>query len=256
MINRLLALLLTGLFGLRYRIRITGIKAVQQKGSRGILFLPNHPALIEPVILASLLCRPFRARALADETQVNRFFIRFLARRINVLTIPDMSKKEANSAEQVRKIIDRCVQALKNGDNLILYPAGRIYRSNSETIGAKSAVQRIISAVPDIRIVLIRTTGMWGSSFSWASGKQPLVLPALRKGLVAILLNGIFFTPRRPVNIEMVEPENLPRDSSRKAVNTYLDQFYNQTIEQNTYVPYTIWERGGIRILPEPKKSV
>jgi acyl-CoA synthetase (AMP-forming)/AMP-acid ligase II/1-acyl-sn-glycerol-3-phosphate acyltransferase/acyl carrier protein len=255
MINRLLARILIVLLGLRYRIHITGLEAVRKKGKSGILFLPNHPALIEPIILASYLYRLFRVRALADETQADRFFIRTLARRINVLTIPDLGKKGAKSVEQVRQVIDQCVEALKNGDNLILYPAGRIYRRNREQIGANSAVERIIAALPDVRVVLVRTKGLWGSSFSWASGYRPLVMPALVKGLKAILLNGIFFTPRRAVNIELVEPDEFPRNADRKTINTYLEAFYNQTVEHNCYVPYTIWEYGGTRILPEAQTT-
>ena len=34
---------------LRYRIRMDGVKAIKAKGAGGILFLPNHPALIAPV---------------------------------------------------------------------------------------------------------------------------------------------------------------------------------------------------------------
>jgi acyl-CoA synthetase (AMP-forming)/AMP-acid ligase II/1-acyl-sn-glycerol-3-phosphate acyltransferase/acyl carrier protein len=255
MINRLFARLLIVLLWLRYRVRITGLETIKKKGNSGILFLPNHPALIEPVILASYLYRPFRVRALADETQVNRFLIRTLARRINVLTIPDLSKKGVKSAEQVRRVIDQCVDALTNGDNLILYPAGRIYRKNFEQIGANSAVERIISALPDVRVVLVRTRGMWGSGFSWASGYRPLVMPVLRKGLKSILLNGIFFTPRRCVDIELVEPDDFPRKADRITINTYLDTFYNRTIEHNTYVPYTFWEHGGIKVLPEPETT-
>jgi long-chain-fatty-acid--[acyl-carrier-protein] ligase len=78
-------------------------------------------------------------------------------------------------------------------------------------------------------------------------------LPVLRKGLKAILLNGIFFTPRRKIDIELVEPDDLPRRADRKAINRYLEGFFNKTVERNTYVPYTIWERGGVQVRPEPQ---
>ncbi|MBN2591663.1 MAG: AMP-binding protein [Sedimentisphaerales bacterium] len=255
MINNLLVHILKAIIWLRYRIRITGLDNVADKGKKGILFLPNHPALIEPIILASYLYPKFRVRALADEAQVERFFVRYLSRRINVLTIPDLTESGSKSTGKVREVIDQCVKALENGDNLILYPAGRIYRQNTEQLGANSAVERIINALPDTRVVLVRSKGFWGSGFSWASGYRPFVATVLRKGLKAILLNGIFFTPRRKIDIELVEPENIPRQSDRKEINTYLEAFYNKTIERNTYVPYTIWERGGTRILPEPEKA-
>jgi 1-acyl-sn-glycerol-3-phosphate acyltransferase/acyl carrier protein len=255
MINNLLAFILKILTWLRYRVRIRGLESIKQKCTSGILFLPNHPALIEPIILASHLYKHFKVRALADENQVNRFMIRYLAHRTNVLTLPDLGRDGMQSAEQVREVISKCIEALKHGDNLILYPAGRIYRQNTEQIGANSAVERIVRALPDVRIVLVRTKGFWGSGFSWAPGYRPLVTPVLLKGLKAILLNGIFFTPRRAVDIELIEPEDFPRKTNRMTINTYLEKFYNHSIEKNTYVPYTIWEHGGNQIRPEPEKE-
>ncbi len=255
MINRILAFLIRALLRLRYRVQVRGLETIRQGGASGILFLPNHPALIEPIILATHLYPTFKVRALADETQVDRFLIGALARRINVLTLPDLGVMGAQSVRQVRATIDQCAEALKQGDNLILYPAGRIYRQNTEQIGANSAVERILKAHPDVRIVLVRTQGLWGSRFSWAYGRAPLVMPTLRKGLKALLLNGLFFTPRRNVKIELVEPADLPRRAGRREINPYLEAFYNQTIERNTYVPYTRWERGGVQIRPEPKRA-
>ena len=255
MINRVLAFLLNAILALRYRVRVRGLDAIRQKGTSGILFLPNHPALIEPIILASHLYRPFQARALADETQIDRFFIRFLARRINVLSLPDLSTTGAQSVQQVRATIEACAAALKQGDNLIVYPAGRIYRQNREQIGANSAVERILRAVPDVRIVPVRTRGLWGSRFSWAYGYRPLVMPTLCQGLKTLLLNGLLFTPRRTVEIELVEPNDFPRQATRQEINRYLEAFYNETTERNTYVPFSILERGGIQVRPEPKST-
>jgi long-chain-fatty-acid--[acyl-carrier-protein] ligase len=255
-INRLIASLIRAILWLRYRVLIEGLDAVCRKGTSGILFLPNHPALIDPIILAAHLYPAFRARALADERQVDRPVIRHLARRIRVLTIPDLAKTGAASAGEVREAIDRCIKALRQGDNLILYPAGRMYRENREQIGANSAVERVLRALPDVRIVLIRTRGLWGSRFSWAGGYRPLVAPTLRKGLAAIALNGLLFTPRRNVHIEMYEPDDLPCDAGRRQINAYLEAFYNRDIERNTYVPYTRWERGGIQVRPEPTRTL
>jgi len=255
MINRLLAFVLRAMLGLRYRVRVKGLDTVSARGTSGILLLPNHPALIEPIILACHLYRGLPVRALADETQIDRFLVRTLARRINVLSLPDLTTMGAQSVRQVREAIDQCGEALRQGDNLILYPAGRIYRQNREQIGANSAVERILKAAPDVRVVLVRTRGLWGSRFSWAPGHRPLVMPTLRRGLKALLLNGLFFTPRRTVEIELAEPVDFPRRAGRREINQYLDTFYNELPERNTYVPYSVWERGGIQVRPEPEPA-
>ena len=62
-----MALGLRLLLGLRYRVTATGLEAVSGPGP--ILFMPNHPALIDPVILYSLLAK-HAPRPLADERQL------------------------------------------------------------------------------------------------------------------------------------------------------------------------------------------
>ena len=158
---------------LRYRVRMRGVEAVAEKGTSGILFLPNHPALIDPVILMSRLYGSFRIRALADEAQIDRFFVRSMAARMGVLPIPDMTRPGAASAGEVREVMARCVQALRNGDNLLLYPAGRIYRGRMEDLAGNSAAETILKELPGVRIVLVRTRGLWGSAFSRASASCP-----------------------------------------------------------------------------------
>ena len=69
------------LLWLRYRVRVRGRTAVLRRGTRRILFLPNHPALLDPIIVMACLRDPFAPRALADKDQIDRFFVRWLARR-------------------------------------------------------------------------------------------------------------------------------------------------------------------------------
>jgi 1-acyl-sn-glycerol-3-phosphate acyltransferase len=48
---RVLASLLRPLLSLRYRIEVTGLDEIRRRGCTGILFLPNHAALVDPVII-------------------------------------------------------------------------------------------------------------------------------------------------------------------------------------------------------------
>jgi long-chain-fatty-acid--[acyl-carrier-protein] ligase len=59
------------LISLRYSVKISGIRTVSSKGKKGILFLPNHPALIDPVITVTKFFPEFRPLVLADRDQVD-----------------------------------------------------------------------------------------------------------------------------------------------------------------------------------------
>ena len=76
---------------LRYRLHVKGLDECYKKGNKGILFLPNHPALIDPVILSRVLYLKFHPRALVDEKQIRQnLFLRFFEKSLRILPLPDM----------------------------------------------------------------------------------------------------------------------------------------------------------------------
>ena len=250
-----LCLVARGILAVRYRIHVKGSAAVKQRGLHGILFLPNHPALIDPVIVTACLHGQFGIRPLALENQIGEPIVRAMANLIGVLRVPVLSELEQGSVRQVQHSIDLCIEALKQGDNVLLYPAGRLMRQRLETLGGVSAAHRIISELPDVRVVLVRTTGLWGSSFGWALGIPPRLKNGLFGHLRQLLTSGVFFAPKREVQVELVEPADLPRHGDRHDLNAYLDRFYNHAAPPALYVPYSLWEKGGARELAEPKRS-
>jgi len=238
---------------LRYRIRLIGLDKISARGKTGIVFLPNHPALIDPIIMFTYLHGKFAPKGFADQDQVNRPLIRSFARRWGIRTVPSIEKYGPAAKAEIEKVLDETIKGLKQGDNLLLWPAGRVYHGYKESLGANSSVERILKNLPGVRIVLVRTRGLWGSGFSWAGGHEPLVVPVLLKGVLQLLASLIFFAPRRKVAIEFFEPPDLPRNADRNTFNRFLEDFYNADAPSNTYVPYTVWEKGGTRILPEPE---
>ncbi|MGD0597284.1 MAG: AMP-binding protein [Sedimentisphaerales bacterium] len=240
---------------LRYRIRLIGLDKISARGKTGIVFLPNHPALIDPIIMFTYLHGKFAPKGFGDQDQVNRPLIRFFARRWGIRTVPSIATYGPSAKAEIEKVLDETIEGLKQRDNLLLWPAGRVYHGYKESLGANSSVERILKNFPGVRVVLVRTRGLWGSRFSWASGKEPLVVPVLLKGALQLLASLIFFAPRRKVTIEFCEPPDLPRNADRNTFNRFLEDFYNIDAPPNTYVPYTIWEKGGTRTLPEPKTA-
>lgn len=245
--------MILGLLWLRYRITVRGLREIRRRGTRGILFLPTHPALMDPIILGTLLLDTFKARPFADQDAVDYPGIRWLVSRARPFTIPTVARHGQSAAARVGAIVEQSIEALRNGDNVILYPAGHILRSRNEEIGGNSAVETIVHALPDVRIVLVKTRGLWGSSFSLASSADPSVGGNLKRGIGQILANFIFFTPRRRVSLEFTEPADFPRAADRGTINAYLERFYNEDAPPATYVPYTIWERQKRHEMPDPE---
>jgi len=254
MLNFLLRNVARFLLWLRYRVVTHGLEEVARRGTRGILFLPNHPALIDPIILMTVLNKRFAARAVADQDQVDRPVVRWAARQVGVLPFPSLARHGPGARAEVERAIARVVECVGRGDSFVFYPAGHVYRTWLEDLRGNSGVETILRQAPDVRIVLVRTSGLWGSAFSWAKGRPPSVAQALKQGAIGLLLSAIFFAPRRRVAIEFHEADDVPATAGRDELNRYLEAFYNEQAHHNTYVPYSIWERGGAVELPEAER--
>lgn len=257
--SRLLSLLLAlmrFLLSLRYRVTVTGLEQIRADG-RALLFLPNHAALSDPMLVYSRLAR-FQPRPLSDEEQVNRPFIRSLMRLVRPVTKPDLRSRDLQGGASRRAVLhavetalQRCADALKNGDNLLFYPAGALTHDGREHLGGNSGVLRLLRATPECRVVLVRTRGLWGSSFSYATGR-PDTLKGLAKGALRLLANGLFFMPRRPVQITFTEVarETLPQDNA-KALNQALESWYEAEVESGVRIPYYFWQGSRAQPLPQ-----
>ncbi len=244
--------LLRQILSLRYSIHVRGMNSLDLDDTKGVLFLPNHPAIIDPVIVMSCLYKNHSPRPLSDVDQVSKPVIRQIMKLVNPITLPDLHKHGRSGREKVREALDKVICHLRQGDRIILYPAGRLYRSAKEDLAGNSGVESILKKVPETQIVLVRTTGLWGSSFSRATSPAPSIFHNFRKLLWAVLANGIFFMPKREVTIELVKDGVTSSLPDRRTINAHLENFYNQKIQSNTYVPYFWWQGRRPRILEEP----
>jgi long-chain-fatty-acid--[acyl-carrier-protein] ligase len=236
---------------LRYRTRVSGIAPVAARGRGGILFLPNHPALIDPVIVISQLYGRFAPSSLADKDRISMPVLGWLTRRFGALPMPDLGRYGAAGRQEVERAIQDCADLLAGGGNLVLYPGGHLASSRLEELGGNSAVETILRLAPGTRVVLVRTRGLWGSRFSRVLGPPDFLRALVRSGW-DLLASFIFFAPRREVTVELAEPADLPVRSGREALNRRLEAFYNDGARPALHVPHTLWEAGGCRTLPDP----
>ncbi|MBP7652517.1 AMP-binding protein [Candidatus Dependentiae bacterium] len=240
---------------LRYSLKITGLNKIIKSKNTGILFLPNHPALIDPVILFSILYNKFHPRPLVAQEQLDSPLVNFFAKHVNPISVPDLNLTGKENKNETIKSISAVVDALKNGDNVILYPSGKLYSQYIENIGANSSVEYILKQIPDLQIVLVRTSGLWGSSLSKSDGTYPSFTKKLKLYLISSVLNLFFFGPKRKVSIEFSDDQNFPRNADRLTINRYLENFYNKNAAKNTFVPYNWFQGFSSKIIPEPESK-
>jgi len=254
----------------RYRIKVKGLENITLEfmdRPGGVLFLPNHVAMgVDPLAVVSRIWRRFPLRPLIVEYMYYAPFIYPVMKYIGGIPVPN-NEVSSNSLKRKRsdKALLEVVKGLKRGENYLLYPSGRLKDTGYEFIGGASGAHRIISQNPEINIVLVRTVGFWGSSFSKAyTGKSPPFFPMLWRGFLCTLKNLIFFNPRRSITIEFEKaPEDFPRYGDRLEINRYLEGWYDRPEglredepevigEPLKRVSYSMWSKQYL----EPKPPV
>lgn len=219
----------------RYRIKVEGAHHLNKeslKNPGGVLFLPNHPSyFIDPVLVPLTVFRTYPIRPMIVEYMYYLPGINWIMRFLNALPVPNF-QTSSNSLKKKKtdKVFEDVISGLKQGDNFLIYPAGKVKYTQKEIVGGASGIQKILNEAPDTNIVLVRIKGLWGSSFSRAvvTSAPPLgekVLWALK----VIFKNLIFFTPRREITLSFEPaPADFPRHGSRLEINRYLENWYNK----------------------------
>lgn len=222
------------LFWFRYRITVKGLDnlnsdVLKEKG--GVLFLPNHPTVfIDPTIVTMSAWKRYPIRPIIVEYMYYAPVIHTLMSFMKALPIPN-NEVSSNPLKRKRseKTLTEVTKGLQRGENFLIYPAGKLKNNKYEILGGASGVHRILKEAPDANVVLVRTTGLWGSSFSKAYlGVTPPMFPTIWQGIKFALKNGLFFLPRREVTVEFFPaPKDFPYKASRMELNKYLENWYN-----------------------------
>jgi long-chain-fatty-acid--[acyl-carrier-protein] ligase len=144
-------------------------------------------------------------------------------------------------------MFDAIAEVLNRGESVLLYPSGRLSRTGTEAVGSTRAAAELLQRCPQAKIVLVRTTGLWGSMFGCArTGRVPDLTKTLLSALGWLLANLVFFLPRRRVEIEIevLDRSCLP-GIGREELNPFLERWYNQQANsaanasvEPVFVPY------------------
>ncbi len=229
LLSKILAFKIRLLLRSRYRISIKGSEIL--KSNSPILFLPNHQALIDPLILLSHIYRYTTVIPVISEKYFDIPVAKWYFKRMGAVRVSDLETGSRNT--QVLKSIIRSVyKGFRRKKNIVIYPSGQIAGQGYEKIFNKKSAYHIVRTIPDgVQIVGVRITGLWGSMFSKAeTGKSPDFIVQLVKGFFYILANLLLFMPKRTVIIEF---EDLTAIAKEKAIpgqaqfNSFLEEFYN-----------------------------
>lgn len=261
--KRFITLILLGLMRIilsfRYRVKIKGLDNLNAETLNkpgGILFMPNHPTVfVDPTLVVLAVWKKFPIRPLIVEYMYYMPVVNWIMRYLNSLPVPNfVSASNSLKKKKADKVLEDVIEGLKNKDNFLIYPAGKVKHQGREIITG-SGVHRILQSCPETNVVLVRTTGLWGSSFSRAqSGKTPFMFANIFKGIEKAFKSLLFFLPKREVTLEFVPaPADFPYQGSRLEMNRYLERWYNRPDglspqegdepgETLNLVSYSIWK--------------
>jgi long-chain-fatty-acid--[acyl-carrier-protein] ligase len=153
--------------------------------------------------------------------------------------MPDIVRASAEDKRRAEGAVGEVIAALRRGEDVILWPSGRLSRDGSERLGGARTAADVLAAVPNCTVVLARTRGLWGSMFSWADG-PPSLMSGFFRGIGLWIANLFVLAPRRKVTVtlEAFGPEQRPQPT-REALNKWLEAWYNADTprEEPTFVP-------------------
>lgn len=230
-------------FKLRYKIKVKGIKALNQPKptdpNGGWLILASHPSHIDGTMLVcELVKQGIYVHVWTSEIVKNLAYFRWCRGQrsiFNFVWVPAVEDRKSNEhAQSIHKLLVRTVDGLKAGENFIIFPTAHAKYFPKNLMKGKSAVTSILKMYPNVNIVFVRIKGLWGSRFSRAyKTEQPASLgdhlaAVFKKFIRSVIKNGIFFMPKRHVELEFVPvPKGFPRNASRLEQNKYIEHILN-----------------------------
>ena len=208
------------LFHLHYDIRTEGGELLRD--GKVHLVLPNHPAYVEP----PMLCAEFPEvllRPMADEAFFRKRISGWALRLASAIVVPDLPATTADNREQsaakARQLSTTALQALADGNDLLIYPSGHIRFKPVEHIGNRRLAYEVCQGIfapenkntyANVRVIMLRTTGLDDSFFSKQKTRPTL---------------------RRHVLMHFEDLTDSLREWSkleRRAFNEQLEQWYNR----------------------------
>ena len=233
-------LLRTGrwLFARRYKLDIDGLEVLDrpadaEDGPKAVLVLPNHPAIVDPMLVTVALWKT-PLKALCDESFFKSGIVApRVLKTLEAVPVPDLRKhRTTKGASIARGLGDIVKNTLADGGNVIFYPSGHIQTEpDIDDIGTRQLAYNICGDLPrGVRVIGVRTRGLWGSIWSRAGrAASPPFLPTFAKS-VLLWFFWSPFVPRRRVTMHIEDITDRVAGWSkltRLEFNGKLNEWYN-----------------------------
>jgi long-chain-fatty-acid--[acyl-carrier-protein] ligase len=243
---------------LRYRVTLKGVKNIDP--NKPVLFLPNHQAVVDPMILVSYLYPHKNVVPVVTSSYYDLPVLKLFFKNWGAVRVSDLVKGSRN-VNVLKDITDSAINAFKHNRSIVIYPSGQLTGQGYEKILNKKGAFEIVNHLPDdVQVVGVRISGLWGSMWSKAwNGQSPDFVSKLLKGLFYMIANVFIFIPRRKVSIwfEDLSGQCRLKAKENKAVfNRFLEDYYNVEGEQDpVYVKHYFYGAKPKRELPKNIKG-
>ena len=208
----------------------------QLQDKSAFLVLPNHPAMVDPMLVTTVLWKT-TLRPLADESFFHAGIVApHVLKTLGAVAVPDLRKhRTAKGASIARGLGDIVLKTLAEGGNVVFYPSGHIQtEADREDVGTRQLAYNICRELPrGVRVIGVRTRGLWGSVWSRAGRKtSPAFVPTLVKSFLLWLFWSPF-VPRRRVTMRIEDITDRAKEWSkltRLEFNSELEKWYNEGV--------------------------
>jgi len=215
----------------RYAVTLQGAEAFATEGP--CLVLPAHPAIVDPMLLVTHL-ETVAVRPLADEAYVAAGGpVGRVLKTLGAVCVPDLRRhRSAAGAKIARGLQDVVTEALADGQSVLLYPGGHIWTEPREDIGTRQLAYNVCGALPPgVRVIGVRTEGLWGSIWS-RKGRKTSPDFALTFLRALVLWPGCLITRRRRMVTmtfaDLTDQAKTWSTLTRLEFNRRLEAWYNQ----------------------------
>lgn len=237
----------------RYNVDIKGLDVINNDTPK--LFLPNHQAIVDPILILPQIYKVSSAVPVVTEGYFNLPIAKSLFTSWGAISVSDLESgsKDINVLEEVTS---KTLECLKRGENVVIYPSGQLTGQGYEKIINKQGAWSIVTSLPEESLVIgVKISGLWGSQWSKAwTGKSPNFGTMALKSISYLILNLLFFVPKRKITIEFADitaETKHKAQSGKNAFNLSLEAFYNSNGEEPVkYIKHYFFSKKINKNLP------